>query len=239
MHPLTTAITDAVTEFSNNHQSLRQLMVNTLVAIVEGKVGPVVKAKLERLQEIEEHHPDMECQSGHPLVRYWSGDDQDCPACVLLRRIPGLGESQAAKAMAVGILRAVDAGRLDSRSAAGDALLSWTDIHYGVSDGSGVKRLRDETGDVRLDDGTRELLAAMNPLHHDRTVPPVSVAAADQLVLDGPMIPNHGIGLGVLKPCHGCERTRGWLTTQPPGAKGKCPLCKLEYQNASDAKATP
>lgn len=38
MHPLTTAITEAVTEFSNNHQSLRQLMVNTLVAIVEGKV---------------------------------------------------------------------------------------------------------------------------------------------------------------------------------------------------------
>ena len=49
MHPLTTAITSAVTEFSNNHQSLRQLMVNTLVAIVEGKVGPLFRDANDRL----------------------------------------------------------------------------------------------------------------------------------------------------------------------------------------------
>lgn len=44
MHKLTAAITSAVEEFSANHQSLRQLMVNTLVAIVEGKVGPLLSA---------------------------------------------------------------------------------------------------------------------------------------------------------------------------------------------------
>lgn len=90
---------------------------------------------------------------------------------LVIRSMSALGERDATKAMAVGILRAVDAGRLDSRSMASDALLSWTSIHFDVNDGSGIKRLRDETGDVRLDDATRELLAATNPLHTDRTVP--------------------------------------------------------------------
>lgn len=48
MHPLTAAITSAIEEFSANHQSLRQLMINTLVAIVEGKVGPLLAAEKRR-----------------------------------------------------------------------------------------------------------------------------------------------------------------------------------------------
>lgn len=51
---------------------------------------------------------------------------------------------RAARQMAVGILRAVDSGLLDSRSMAADGLLSWADMHFNVSDGSGIKKLRDE-----------------------------------------------------------------------------------------------
>ena len=51
---------------------------------------------------------------------------------------------RAARQMAVGILRAVDSGLLDSRSMAADGLLSWADMHFNVSDGSGVKKLREE-----------------------------------------------------------------------------------------------
>ena len=54
-----------------------------------------------------------------------------------------LGEREASHKMAVGILRAIDSGLLDSRSMAADALLSWADITYGVNDGTGVKRLRE------------------------------------------------------------------------------------------------
>lgn len=68
MHPLTQAITSAVEEFSNSHQSLRQLMVNTLVAIVEGKVGPLLAEKTKALSVIASGSPAV-AEPGTPQAR--------------------------------------------------------------------------------------------------------------------------------------------------------------------------
>lgn len=62
-----------------------------------------------------------------------------------MRSSPLLG--MAAEPMAIAVLRLVDAGHLDSRSAASDALLSWADMRFNVMDGSGIAKLRALAGE--------------------------------------------------------------------------------------------
>ncbi len=52
-HPLTAAIRKAVGQFTDNHQSLSMLMVNTLCVIVEMGVGPLLSAAIARAEKAE------------------------------------------------------------------------------------------------------------------------------------------------------------------------------------------
>lgn len=60
MHPLTQAARRVAENFDKNHQPLRLLMVNTLAAMIETEVGPVVKALANPVL------PDCGC--GSPLT---------------------------------------------------------------------------------------------------------------------------------------------------------------------------
>lgn len=62
-----------------------------------------------------------------------------------MRSSPLLG--MAAEPLAIAVLRLVDAGHLDSRSAASDALMSWADMRFGVQDGTGIAKLRALAGE--------------------------------------------------------------------------------------------
>jgi hypothetical protein len=55
---------------------------------------------------------------------------------------------RAAEALAIAAFHLVESGRIDSRSPLADALLSWADCRFSVTDGSGIAKLREIAGEV-------------------------------------------------------------------------------------------
>lgn len=102
--------------------------------------------RADRPHEVER----AEALRGHFNVDPNASQEVKDSVMAMARHVSETMQGDCVRNMAIGILRAVDAGRLDSRSMAADALLIWTANHYGVSDGSGIKLLRAETDDVRL-----------------------------------------------------------------------------------------
>ena len=254
MHPLTAAITDAVTEFSNNHQSLRQLMVNTLVAIVEGKVTAWLRQRednhlevtnsyrsriataetrlltvSEKLIAAEQQRDELQAGVMSAAVKIDKAEKERdgwkkrAEAFLDFDRLKGVlhGEFE------VEHYDGCDGDTGEPRHAT--TAIPWTTIKdilkraalAGECDDAPVAHRNDrwlvvfEDAAVAPVSFTDEasarkyyadrsvnwnchLFRGVESNHSDRTVPLFS--AADQLVPDGPIIPNHGIGLGVLKP---------------------------------------
>ena len=244
MHPLTQAITDAVTEFSNNHQSLRQLMVNTLVVIVEGKVGPLfadLKAHDVRALVLRYEVGDPDGDTGHDvhaesvkqveeLLDYLREaeselsdiddaltDESDDTRVVAVRRL--VRECEEAKREASNA--AFDIAKLkqerDDWKKRAEAFLDF-DRLKGVLHGEFKVEHYDGVHSMTGEPIEAETMIPWTTIKDILAAAALPVSATDQLVPDGPIIPNHGIGLGVLKP-RTVPLVGGGTTTLPVESK--------------------
>lgn len=102
MHPLTQAVTEAVEEFSKNHQALRQLMVNTLVVIIEGKVGPLLAAAKTEANHLRFQLADMTNASAEAVtqanhLRCDLADETNAAQAVIAERDAAIARAEQAE----------------------------------------------------------------------------------------------------------------------------------------------
>lgn len=250
MSPLQEAAHRAVGQFSDRHQPLRMLMVNTLVAIIETEIGPLFKKHQEQEAtihvlrdflgaELDHDHTRGEAKriqrQAFDMVNSLTGGDA-------LRKAWTRAETAEASvatlnANVVRLLKERDDAR-DAQLMATQAADSWKESAKALEAqrdklGEDSKELRrmvafaHTNGRLYFDDGELQDTTAHPFIDWKRdSIEEIKEKLAERLH----RVINPG---GVLKPCPGCERTKGWLGTQSPGTKATCPLCKLEFQNAS------